>query len=61
MLTLGAREPTSVGQLVGKVKWEKAAGDWIVASGVGLFGPAKQDFETERGEWNDVWRRDPCF
>jgi hypothetical protein len=33
--------------------------DWIVATGVGLLGPGKQDFEGERVERNAGWRREP--
>jgi hypothetical protein len=40
--------PTSIGQLLGKAKWEKPLADWIVATGVGLLGPGKQDYEEER-------------
>jgi hypothetical protein len=29
------RRPRSVGQLLGKAKWEKPLADWIVATGVG--------------------------
>jgi hypothetical protein len=29
--------------------------DWIVATGVGLLGPAKQGFEAELVERNDGW------
>jgi hypothetical protein len=36
--------PTSIGQLLGKAKWEKPLADWIVATGVGLLGPGKQDY-----------------
>jgi hypothetical protein len=49
----------SVGQLLGKAKWEKPLADWIVATGMGLLGPAKQDFEAELVERNDGWRRVP--
>jgi hypothetical protein len=34
-------------QLFGKARWEKPLADWIVASGVGLIGPRKQDYEEE--------------
>jgi hypothetical protein len=50
--------PTSIGQLLGKAKWEKTLADWIVATGVGLLGPGKQDYE-DRLERNDGWRREP--
>jgi hypothetical protein len=53
------RRPRSVGQLLGKPKWEKPLADWIAAIGVGLLGPGKQDFESERIERNDEWRREP--
>jgi hypothetical protein len=36
--------PTSIGQLLGKAKWEKPLADWIVATEVGLRGPGKQDY-----------------
>jgi hypothetical protein len=39
------KRPRSVGQLLGKAKWEKPLADWIVATGVGLLGPGKEDFE----------------
>jgi hypothetical protein len=32
------RRPRSVGQVLGKGKWEKPVADWIVATGVGLLG-----------------------
>jgi hypothetical protein len=44
------RRPKSIGQLLGKAKWEKALADWIVATGVGLRGPEKRDLEAESGE-----------
>jgi hypothetical protein len=53
------RQPTSIGQLLGKAKWEKPLADWIVASGVGLLEPGKQDYEEDRVERNDGWRREP--
>jgi hypothetical protein len=52
------KRPTSIGQLLGKAKWEKPLADWIVATGVGLLGPGKQDYEEERIERNDGWRRE---
>jgi hypothetical protein len=53
------RQPRSVGQLLGKAKWEKPLADWIVAIGVGSLRPGKQDFEAERVVRNDEWRRKP--
>jgi hypothetical protein len=53
------RRPTSIGQLLGKAKWEKPLHDWIVATGVGLLKPEKQDYEEERVERNDGCRREP--
>jgi ribonuclease HI len=53
------KRPTSIGQLLGKAKWEKPLADWILATGVGLLGPGKQDYEEERIERNDGWRREP--
>jgi hypothetical protein len=53
------RRRRSVGQLLGKAKWENPLADWIVATGVGLLGPGKQDIEAERAERNDGWRREP--
>jgi hypothetical protein len=47
------RLPRSVGQLLMKAKWEKSLADWIAATGVGLVGPVKQDFEAERVEMTD--------
>jgi hypothetical protein len=41
------RRPRSVCQLLEKAKWEKPLAGWIVATGVGLLGPGKQDFEAE--------------
>jgi hypothetical protein len=43
------KRPTSVGQLLGKSKWEKHQADWIMATGVGLLGCALRDFEAELG------------
>jgi hypothetical protein len=40
------RRPRSFGQLFGKAKWENPVADWLVATGVGLLGPEKQDFEA---------------
>jgi hypothetical protein len=53
------KRPTSIGQLLGTAKWEKPLADWIVATGVGLLGPGKQDYEEERIERTDGWRREP--
>jgi hypothetical protein len=53
------RWPTSIVQLFGKAKWEKPLADWIVATGVGQLGPGKQDYDEERVERNDGWRREP--
>jgi hypothetical protein len=52
------KRPTSVGQLLGKAKWEKRLADWIMATGVGLLGRGLHDFEAERVERNDGWRRE---
>jgi hypothetical protein len=41
------KRPTSIGQLLGKSKWEKPLADWIAAIGVGLLGAGKQDYEEE--------------
>jgi hypothetical protein len=35
----------SVSQLPWKAKWEKPLAKWIMATGAGLLGPARQDFE----------------
>jgi hypothetical protein len=53
------QRPKSVGQLLGKAKWEKPLCDWIKATGVGLLGPGLRDLEAERLEKNDGWRREP--
>jgi hypothetical protein len=53
------KRPTSVGQLLGKSKWEKRLADWIMATGVDLLGNELRDFEAERVERNDGWRREP--
>jgi hypothetical protein len=50
------KRPTSVGQLLGKSKWEKPLADWITATGVGLVGQDRVDKEDERVERNDGWR-----
>jgi hypothetical protein len=54
-----ARRPMSISQLLGKAKWEKPLADWIMGTGVGLLGPRKQNYEEERVERNDGWRREP--
>jgi hypothetical protein len=56
-----SRRPTSIGHLLGKAKWEKPRADWFVTTGVGLRGPAKQDYGEERVEKNDGWRHEPFF
>jgi hypothetical protein len=56
---LRGRRPPSVGQLLGKPEWEKPLADWIVATGVGFLGPGEQDYEEERVERNNGWRREP--
>jgi hypothetical protein len=43
----------------GKAKWEIPLADWIVVTGVRLRRPAMQDFEAERVERDDGWRREP--
>jgi hypothetical protein len=53
------QRPKSVGQLLGKSKWEKPLADWITATGVGFLGPGMQDKEADRMERNDGWRREP--
>jgi hypothetical protein len=53
------RRPKSVGQPLDEAKWEKPFADWIVATGVGLLGPEKRDFEAERVERNNGWGREP--
>jgi hypothetical protein len=53
------KRPRSIDQLLGKAKWENPLADWIVVTGVGLLGHGKQDFEAERVERNDGWRREP--
>jgi hypothetical protein len=53
------KRPTSIGQLLWKARWEKPLADWIVATGVGLLGPRKRDYEEERLERNDGWRGEP--
>jgi hypothetical protein len=47
------KRPTSLGQLLGKAKWEKPLADWIPATGVGLVGQDRGDKEAERVERND--------
>jgi hypothetical protein len=51
--------PKSVGQLLGKSKWEKPLADWIMATGVGSLWPRMRDQESERVERNEGWRREP--
>jgi hypothetical protein len=51
--------PTSVGQLLGKSKWEKPVADWIMATGIGLVGQDSVDKKDERVERNDGWRQEP--
>jgi hypothetical protein len=53
------RRPTSVGQLLEKLKWEKPLADWIMATGVGLLSRELHDPETQRVERNDGWQREP--
>jgi hypothetical protein len=53
------QRPSSVGQLLGKSRWEKPLADWITATGVGLVGQDRVDQEDERVERNDGWRREP--
>jgi hypothetical protein len=49
----GRGRPKSVGQLLGKSKWEKPLCNWIMATGLGLLGPGLRDLEAERLEKND--------
>jgi hypothetical protein len=53
------QRPTSVGQLLGKSKWEKPLADRITATGVGLVGQDRVDKEDERVERHYGWRREP--
>jgi hypothetical protein len=53
------KRPTSMGQFLGKSKWEKRPADWIMATGVGLLGCGLHDFEAERVKRNNGWRREP--
>jgi hypothetical protein len=53
------KRPKSLGQLLGKAKWEEPLADWIVATGAGLLGQGWWDGETGRVEKNDGWRREP--
>jgi hypothetical protein len=53
------KQPTSMGQLLGKSKWEKPLADWIMATGVSLLGNELRDNEAERVERSDGWRREP--
>jgi hypothetical protein len=52
------KRPTSLGQLLGKSKWEKPLADWITATGVGLVDQEMRDKKAERVERNDGWRRE---
>jgi hypothetical protein len=56
---LKGKRPRSVGQLLGKAMCEKQVADWIVAVDMGLLVRETQDFEAERVERNDGWRREP--
>jgi hypothetical protein len=47
------KRPTSLGQLLGKSKWEKPLADWITATGVGFVGQEMRNKEAERVERND--------
>jgi hypothetical protein len=49
---------TSLGQFLGKSKWEKPLADWIMATAVGLISQEMVDKQVERVERNDGWRRD---
>jgi hypothetical protein len=49
------KRPTSLGQLLGKSKWEKPLSDWITATGVDLVGQGMVDKEVERVDRNDGW------
>jgi hypothetical protein len=53
------KRPTSVGKLLGKSKWEQRLPDWIMATVVGFLGNKLRDFEAERVERKNGWRRDP--
>jgi hypothetical protein len=53
------KRPTQVGLLLRKSKQEQRLTDWIMANGVGLLGCGIRDFEPERAERNDGWRRVP--
>jgi hypothetical protein len=44
------KHPTSLGQLLGKSKWEKPLADCIMATDVGLVGQDMVDKEDERVE-----------
>jgi hypothetical protein len=46
-----------VGRLLGAARWGNTLADWVLATGVGLLGPAKQGFGAERVWGNDGWRR----
>jgi hypothetical protein len=43
---------TSIGQLLGKSKWEKPLADWITPTGVGLVGEDRVEMEDERVQRN---------
>jgi hypothetical protein len=48
---------SSVGQLLGKSKWENGLADSIMATGVGVLGTELRGFEAERVDRYDEWRR----
>jgi hypothetical protein len=47
------------GDAIGKEKVVQPLADWIMATGVGPFGNDCHDYEAERVEKNDGWRREP--
>jgi hypothetical protein len=49
------RRPTSLGQLLGKSKWEKPLAEWVMTTGVGLLSCELDDPEPRRVERNDGW------
>jgi hypothetical protein len=53
------KRPKSLGQLLGKTRWEKPLAGLIMATGVGLLGQGRWDGEMGRVERNDGWRRVP--
>jgi hypothetical protein len=53
------KRPTSLGQLLGKSKWEKPLADWTAATSVSLVSQERRDKEAERVERNGGWRREP--